>query len=117
MMMMMALLRAQACAENCIVPGRAAPAPAACGPHLRFTCMTPTLAGAGHLGASEAGLDVFEAEPQVPQRLLDLGKVVLTPHIGSATAATRQAMADLAFNNLAARLSGRPVLTPVPECA
>jgi len=64
-----------------------------------------------------AGLDVFEAEPQVPQRLLDLGKVVLTPHIGSATAATRQAMADLAFNNLAARLAGRPVLTPVPECA
>jgi lactate dehydrogenase-like 2-hydroxyacid dehydrogenase len=42
--------------------------------------------------------------------------VVLTPHIGSATAATRQAMADLAFNNLAAHLGGRPVLTPVPEC-
>lgn len=64
-----------------------------------------------------AGLDVFEAEPRVPQRLLDLHKVVLTPHVGSATAATRQAMADLAFNNLAARLDGRPVLTPVPECA
>ena len=63
-----------------------------------------------------AGLDVFEDEPRVPQRLLDLGKVVLTPHIGSATAATRQAMADLAFNNLAARLAGRPALTPVPEC-
>ncbi len=64
-----------------------------------------------------AGLDVFEDEPRVPQRLLDLGKVVLTPHVGSATAATRQAMADLAFNNLAARLAGRPALTPVPECA
>jgi len=64
-----------------------------------------------------AGLDVFEAEPQVPQRLRDLPQVVLTPHIGSATAATRQAMADLAFNNLAARLAGRPALTPVPECA
>jgi hydroxypyruvate reductase len=63
-----------------------------------------------------AGLDVFEDEPRVPQRLLDLSKVVLTPHIGSATAATRQAMADLAFNNLSARLAGRPVLTPVPEC-
>jgi len=63
-----------------------------------------------------AGLDVFEDEPRVPQRLLDLHKVVLTPHIGSATAATRQAMADLAFNNLAAHLGGRPVLTPVPEC-
>jgi lactate dehydrogenase-like 2-hydroxyacid dehydrogenase len=64
-----------------------------------------------------AGLDVFEDEPRVPQRLLDLHKVVLTPHVGSATAATRQAMADLAFNNLAARLAGRPALTPVPECA
>ncbi len=64
-----------------------------------------------------AGLDVFDDEPRVPQGLLDLHKVVLTPHIGSATAATRQAMADLAFNNLAAHLDGKPVLTPVPECA
>ena len=64
-----------------------------------------------------AGLDVFEDEPRVPQRLLDLHKVVLTPHIGSATSATRQAMADLAFNNLAAHFGGKPVLTPVPECA
>ncbi len=63
-----------------------------------------------------AGLDVFEDEPRVPQRLLDLHKAVLTPHIGSATAATRQAMADLAFNNLSAHLSGRAVPTPVPEC-
>ena len=64
-----------------------------------------------------AGLDVFEDEPRVPERLLALHKVVLTPHIGSATAATRQAMADLAFNNLAEHFAGRPVLTPVPECA
>jgi hydroxypyruvate reductase len=63
-----------------------------------------------------AGLDVFEAEPQVPQRLLDLHKVVLTPHIGSATQATRQAMADLAAGNLAAHFAGKPLLTPVPEC-
>lgn len=63
-----------------------------------------------------AGLDVFEDEPRVPQRLLDLHKVVLTPHVGSATAATRQAMADLAFKNLELSLSGQPVLAPVPEC-
>jgi hydroxypyruvate reductase len=63
-----------------------------------------------------AGLDVFEDEPRVPQRLLDLHKVVLTPHIGSATHATRQAMADLAANNLAAHFAGKPLLTPVPEC-
>lgn len=63
-----------------------------------------------------AGLDVFEDEPRVPERLLAQHKVVLTPHIGSATGATRQAMADLAFNNLAAHFAGRAVLTPVPEC-
>ena len=63
-----------------------------------------------------AGLDVFEAEPQVPDRLRALPHVVLTPHIGSATGQTRQAMADLAFSNLAAHFGGRPLLTPVPEC-
>jgi hydroxypyruvate reductase len=64
-----------------------------------------------------AGLDVFEDEPRVPQRLLDLHKVVLAPHIGSATLGTRQAMADLAAANLAAQFAGQPLLTPVPECA
>ena len=63
-----------------------------------------------------AGLDVFEAEPQVPERLRALPQVVLTPHVGSATGATRQAMADLAFSNLAAHFGGRPLLSPVPEC-
>jgi hydroxypyruvate reductase len=64
-----------------------------------------------------AALDVFEDEPRVPQRLMDLPQVVLVPHIGSATGQTRQAMADLAFNNLREHFAGRPVLTPVPECA
>ena len=63
-----------------------------------------------------AGLDVFEDEPRVPDRLLALAKVVLTPHVGSATAQTRQAMADLALSNLVAHFAGKPVLTPVPEC-
>ena len=63
-----------------------------------------------------AGLDVFENEPQVPERLRALPHVVLAPHIGSATSSTRQAMADLAFNNLHAHLGGQPCLTPVPEC-
>ncbi len=62
-----------------------------------------------------AGLDVFEAEPQVPERLRALPQVVLSPHIGSATGQTRQAMADLAFDNLQLALSGQPVRTPVPE--
>ena len=63
-----------------------------------------------------AGLDVFENEPHVPERLRALPHVVLAPHIGSATGQTRQAMADLAFNNLRAHFAGEPVLTPVPEC-
>ncbi len=63
-----------------------------------------------------AGLDVFEAEPQVPERLRAMPHVVLSPHIGSATQGTRQAMADLAFANLQLHLSGQAVRTPVPEC-
>lgn len=64
-----------------------------------------------------AGLDVFESEPQVPERLRALPHVVLTPHIGSATGQTRQAMADLAMANLQAHFAGRPLLSPVPECS
>jgi lactate dehydrogenase-like 2-hydroxyacid dehydrogenase len=61
-----------------------------------------------------AGLDVFENEPNVPAELLALDNVVLTPHVGSATWQTRQAMADLAFGNLEAHFAGRPLLSPVP---
>jgi lactate dehydrogenase-like 2-hydroxyacid dehydrogenase len=63
-----------------------------------------------------AALDVFEDEPRVPQALIDMPQVVLTPHIGSATRETRQAMCDLAVDNLRALFDGRPLLTPVPEC-
>ncbi len=63
-----------------------------------------------------AGLDVFESEPNVPERLRALPHVVLAPHIGSATSQTRQAMADLAFGNLQAHFAGKPLLSPVPEC-
>ena len=64
-----------------------------------------------------AGLDVFEAEPNVPEALRAMPHVVLAPHIGSATSQTRQAMADLAFNNLKSHFDGHAVHTPVPECA
>lgn len=63
-----------------------------------------------------AGLDVFENEPQVPQALRELDNVVLTPHMASATHETRQAMADLALDNLRAHFAGAPLLSPVPEC-
>lgn len=60
-----------------------------------------------------AGLDVFADEPRVPEALLAMENVVLTPHLASATHETRQAMSDLAFANLQAHFSGKPVLTRV----
>ena len=54
-----------------------------------------------------AGLDVFEGEPQLDPGFLALKNVVLVPHIGSSTEATRRAMAMLAANNLVAALSGQ----------
>ena len=62
-----------------------------------------------------AGLDVFDGEPQVPQALREMDNVVLTPHVGSGTDATRQAMADLAHANLVAHFAGRPLPSAVPE--
>ncbi|MCJ8238186.1 2-hydroxyacid dehydrogenase [Peteryoungia algae] len=62
-----------------------------------------------------AGLDVFAAEPHVPQALIDLPNVSLLPHVASASMPTRDAMADLVADNVIAWFdSGRP-LTPVPE--
>jgi glyoxylate/hydroxypyruvate/2-ketogluconate reductase len=60
-----------------------------------------------------AALDVFEGEPSVHRALLGLPNIVLTPHIASATVATRMKMATLAADNLIALLSGRAALTPV----
>ena len=60
-----------------------------------------------------AGLDVFCHEPHVPEELLALDNVVLTPHMASTTGATVQAMFDLAFDNLAAHFDGLPVPAPV----
>jgi lactate dehydrogenase-like 2-hydroxyacid dehydrogenase len=61
-----------------------------------------------------AALDVYEREPELHPGLVELDNVVLTPHIGSATARTRAAMTALAVDNVLTVLAGEPPLTPVP---
>ncbi len=60
-----------------------------------------------------AALDVFENEPHVPPALLSLDNVVLTPHIGSGTIETREAMSQLVLANIAAHAAGRSPVSPV----
>ncbi|MDE3191274.1 MAG: D-glycerate dehydrogenase [Acidobacteriota bacterium] len=60
-------------------------------------------------GRITAGLDVFAHEPQVPTALLGLDNVVLTPHIGSATAETRSAMTRVVVDNVLAFARGAPL--------
>jgi glyoxylate reductase len=64
----------------------------------------------GRLGG--AGLDVFRREPYIPEALVRHPRVVVLPHLGSATLRTRRAMAALAVGNARAVLAGQPPLTP-----
>ena len=69
----------------------------------------------GRLGS--AGLDVFATEPNVPESLRSLENVSLTPHIGSATVETREAMGDLVVRNLNSFFANGKVEISVPETA
>jgi lactate dehydrogenase-like 2-hydroxyacid dehydrogenase len=62
-----------------------------------------------------AGLDVYQREPEVPQELIAMDHVVLFPHLGSASVATRARMDQLVVDNLLAWAAGKPPLTPVAE--
>jgi lactate dehydrogenase-like 2-hydroxyacid dehydrogenase len=62
-----------------------------------------------------AGLDVFAREPEVPAELIAMDHVVLFPHLGSASVATREKMDQLVVDNLLAWAAGKPPLTPVAE--
>jgi hydroxypyruvate reductase len=66
----------------------------------------------GRLGG--AALDVYPDEPNIPPELLEItDNLVLTPHIASATHYTRMAMGMVLYDNLRAKLEGKPLLTPV----
>ena len=82
------------------------------GPVVDETALADALE-AGELFA--AGLDVFEREPEVTAKLLELERAVVIPHLGSATIDTRDAMGNLAVDNVFAALDGaRPptILNP-----
>lgn len=60
-----------------------------------------------------AGLDVFAAEPSIPEELCQLDNVVLQPHHASGTWETRGAMGQLVLDNLEAHFSNKTLITPV----
>jgi len=60
-----------------------------------------------------AGLDVFRQEPDFDKRFIELPNVFLTPHIGSATLETRNAMGFRALDNIEAVCAGKPAIDPV----
>jgi len=60
-----------------------------------------------------AALDVFDSEPKINDAFFSLDNVVVQPHVGSATQETRNAMAQLVVDNLAAHFAGKQLLTPV----
>ena len=62
-----------------------------------------------------AGLDVYANEPNVPPELIAMDHIVLFPHLGSASVATRERMDQLVVDNLLAWGAGKPPLTPVAE--
>lgn len=70
-----------------------------------------TALSSGALGS--AALDVFEGEPALDPRFLELPNVLLQPHHASGTIETRKAMGQLMRDNLTAHFAGHPLLTPV----
>ena len=62
-----------------------------------------------------AGLDVVEGEPNLPEELLKLSNVVLSPHIAGRSPEAVSATIEMVIANLTAHFAGLPVLTPIPE--
>jgi glyoxylate reductase len=74
------------------------------GPVVDEEALADALAGGA---IAYAGLDVFEREPEVHAKLLEVPNVVLAPHIGSASVATRTRMCTMAAENCIAALTGQ----------
>lgn len=62
-----------------------------------------------------AGLDVFENEPHVPNELVSLDNVVLSPHAAALTSESFYNTLELVAGNLEAFFSNKPLLTPVTD--
>jgi glyoxylate reductase len=82
------------------------------GPIIDENALADALEGGRLMGA---GLDVHEHEPAVHPRLAASNRTVLLPHLGSATVATRDRMAEVMARNLAAALRGEPPPNVVPQ--
>lgn len=65
----------------------------------------------GELGG--AGIDVFEKEPEVPEELLHMNNVVLSPHKAVATLESQKAVSDLTVANLIAFFENKPLSSAV----
>lgn len=65
----------------------------------------------GRLGG--AALDVFDKEPDVPEALLGLDNVVLSPHQGGRSVESREAVGAIVVENLVAHFAGKPLFSPV----
>jgi lactate dehydrogenase-like 2-hydroxyacid dehydrogenase len=68
------------------------------------TALVQALSDGAILGA---GLDVYEHEPQISDRLIQMENVTLLPHLGTACLSVRESMGHMALDNLVAALEGR----------
>ena len=67
----------------------------------------------GHVAA--AGLDVYEHEPEIHEKLMKQERAILVPHLGTHTVESLAKMETWAMENARRAIVGEPLLSPVPE--